>query len=365
MPTTTGAPGNAAQIVLAFGSLAAINASNALEKLRSLYPKANVCGCTTSGEIQGARVYDETVAVTAITFEHTSVRAIQVAVDGPDKSCEAGEDIAGALYGAGLRHVFLLSDGLLVNGCDLLRGINGLLPEGVTVSGGFAGDGNRIKSTHVWCDGPPVQSTVVALGLYGERLRVGIAATAGWDAFGLDRLVTRSKSNVVYEFDGRPALALYKQYLGEHAEGLPATGLMYPIQLRVGGEEDRVLRTLLAIDEKEQSLIFAGNVPERSFARMMIGNVEHLIDAAEDAVDASVKDLGVDHAQLAILVSCNGRRPVLKQRTEEELETVAETLGDTTPITGFYSYGEIAPVGGRPGAEMHNQTLSVVTFAEA
>jgi hypothetical protein len=204
----------------------------------------------------------------------------------------------------------------------------------------------------------------VALGLYGGRFHAGLAATAGWDTFGLDRLITKSRKNVLYEFDGRPALALYRQYLGAAAADLPSSGLYYPLGLKVGSGQDRVLRTILAIDEQEQSITFAGNVPEGSYARLMRGNIEHLIDAAVEAAASSARRLGGVAPQLALLVSCNGRRPVLKQRIEEEVEAAAEALGEHTCMTGFYSYGEIAHVDGG-SAQIHNETMTVLTLAEA
>src|SRR5262249_43875077 len=151
------------------------------------------------------------------------------------------------------------------------------LPQGVTTSGGCAGDGNRLQTTHVWCDGEPEQSAAVALGFYGDRLRIGVSAISGWRPFGPDRRITRSKHNVVYEFDGHPALALYKQYLGGYADGLPASGLMFPLELYIGDERRSVMRAILAVDEREQSITYAGNVPEGAHARFMFGRIEDLI----------------------------------------------------------------------------------------
>jgi hypothetical protein len=355
--------GPAAQLVLLFGDLASVQASSALEAARKAYPSAHILGCSTGGEIQGNRVYDGSVVLTAVAFDQTRVAVGQVPVRDADGSFEAGARIGGILPPEGLRHVFLVSDGLNVNSSDLVEGMNSTLPPGVTASGGFAADSFRFQSTQVWCDGPPRESSVAVLGFYGERLRVGLAATAGWDTFGLDRLITRSRKNVLYEFDGRPALALYKQYLGDAGRELPASGLLYPLGLRVGGMQDRVLRTILATNEPDQSITFAGNIPEGGYARLMRGNIEHLIDAAAAAAQESTAALPGTAPQLALLVSCNGRRPVLKQRIEEEVEAANEAFGEHTTVAGFYSYGEIAPVGSGP-AQLHNETMTVLTFAE-
>lgn len=363
-PQVPGGLGASAQVVLLFGSVDLFRANRCFDLVRDAYPNAHLFGCTTGGEIQGMRVMDDTLSLTAITFEYMRVAAAHAPIESVDRSLEAGERLARSLDANGLRHVLVLSEGLQVNGSDLVTGINSALPPGVTVSGGFAADGLRFHETFVWCDGQPKQSVVAALGLYGDRLKIGLSATGGWDPFGIDRLITKSRKNVLYEFDGRPALALYKQYLGERAKGLPAEGLQFPLELRVGNSRNRVLRALLAVNEAEQSITFAGNVPEGSYARLMFGNIDRLVDAAQSAAAASIDDFGDVLPELSILVSCNGRRPVLKQRAEEEVEAVGDALGAQTALAGFYSHGEIvqAAIGG--DAELHNETMAITTLAE-
>jgi hypothetical protein len=356
--------GDSAQVVFAFGNSALIASPGCQAGLREAYPSAHIVGCTTGGEIHGPRVQAESVSVTALRFDHSRVATAQARVDRIEASYDEGRRLIQQLDPAGLRHVVIFSDGLQVNGSDLVNGIVSALPPGATASGGCAADGDRLQKTFVWRDGHPQDSSVVALGFYGDRLRVGVSATGGWGPFGPDRLITKARKNVLYEFDGRPALALYKQYLGEYAAGLPAAGLMFPIDLRIGKNEHRVLRALLAVNETDQSITFAGNVPEGAYARFMMGHIEDLIGGSLDAASASISQLGGPQAEFALVVSCNARRAVLKQRVEEEIEAVHEGLGPSTTMAGFYSYGEIAPSAlGKP-SELHNETLVVTSFAE-
>jgi hypothetical protein len=262
-----------------------------------------------------------------------------------------------------LVHVFVLCDGLNVNGSDLIRGLLSRLPKDVTASGGLAGDGARFGETLVFTAGAPRSGIAAAIGLYGRRLQVGLGSMGGWDPFGPDRLITRSRGSVLLELDGRPALALYKQYLGEHALGLPATGLRFPLVVREAAGGEPLVRTILAVDEQQQSMTFAGDVPEGSWARLARANVERLVDGAIEAARTG-RDSVENAAGLAILISCVGRKLVLKQRVEEEIEGVREIFGEQTALSGFYSYGEIAPFG--PGAlcELHNQTMTITAFTE-
>jgi hypothetical protein len=245
-----------------------------------------------------------------------------------------------------------------------VRGLTHHLPAGVTVTGGLSADGDRFQETFVFYDGQPQRDAVAAIGLYGHHLKVGYGSLGGWDPFGPERLITHSRGNILYELDGRSALALYKQYLGDYASGLPATGLLFPLSLRAEEGESGVVRTILGIDEEAQSLIFAGDVPEGTYARLMKANFDRLIDGAVGAARTTYEAIGSAEPDLALLISCVGRKLVLKQRVEEEVEGVREVLGSRPVFTGFYSYGEISPFTPSARCELHNQTMTITTFAE-
>jgi hypothetical protein len=363
-PALPGALGECAQLVLLFGATSVLKEHGLIEQAVNAYPAAHVLGCSTAGEICGTQVFDNSLVATALSFEHTELRGSLVRLDQVDNSFQAGETLAQSLPPEGLAHVLVLSDGLSVNGSDLVAGFRKCLPSDVTVTGGLAGDGNRFQETLVLWDNIPQKDAIAVLGFYGTRLRVGYGSRGGWDPFGPERLITRSKGNVLYELDGHSALELHKMYLGEHAKGLPATGLLFPLSLRTRSGETGVVRTILSVNEEDQSMTFAGDVPEGSYARLMKANFDRLIDGATGAAQTSFQALGSISPDLAILISCVGRKLVLKQRIEEEVEGVRDIFGDGTMLTGFYSYGEISPF--KPGAdcELHNQTMTITTFSE-
>ena len=354
-----------ADLVLAFGSPAILRPpSEGLRALAALYPDSALVGCSTAGEICGVQVSDETLVATAVRFDATRVRVATRRLDDGDHSAETGRELARDLAGDGLGHLFVLSDGLHVNGSALVRGLLAGLPDGIQVTGGLAGDGARFGETLVF-HGPEASTrNVVAIGFYGDRLRVGYGSLGGWDPFGPERLVTRSKNNVLYELDGRSALELYKTYLGEYARDLPATALLFPLSLRFPDGETGVVRTVLSINEREQTMTFAGDLPEGCFARLMKANFERLIDGATTAARQSVTAMGDEPPDLAVLISCVGRKMVLGQRIEEEVESVREIVGDRAVMAGFYSYGEISPFTPSAKCELHNQTMTITTLSE-
>jgi hypothetical protein len=182
----------------------------------------------------------------------------------------------------------------------------------------------------------------------------------------VERRITRAESNVLFELDGEPALDLYKRYLGEHASSLPASGLLFPLSIRTGSEDmTPVVRTILSVDERARTMTFAGDVPVGYRARLMRANFERLLDGASGAARATQDRLGQGSPELAILISCVGRKLVLRQRIEEEVEAVRDVLGPTTWLSGFYSYGEISPFTPSARCELHNQTMTITTLSES
>ncbi len=202
------------------------------------------------------------------------------------------------------------------------------------------------------------------VGFYGESLRIGIGCNAGWSRFGPPRSVTRSLGNTLHELDGRPALDLYKEYLGELASGLPASALRFPLSIRRSDAGRTVVRTVLAVDEAARSLTFAGDIPQGAEAQLMRANNEALIQSAADAGVQATAALDGTKASLTLSISCIGRRLVLGERTDEEIEAVVEADTGAAHV-GFYSYGEILREAGDDASGLHNQTMTVVAFGEA
>jgi hypothetical protein len=353
-------------LVLAFGDPAIIEAPGPLKALKQAFPASVVAGCSGSGEIVGTTVKDDVLTVAIAKFEKTWVAGVSAPCGEASQSFAVGEGLAKKLNKPSLRAVFVLSDGLKVNGSELVKGFNSALDESVVVTGGLAGDGARFEKTWVSLNENVGPGVVVAIGLYGDFLRVSHGSKGGWDKFGPERVVTKAEGNVLYELDGKPALAIYKEYLGEKASGLPGTGLLFPLSLRANSKDEKALvRTILAVDEAKQSLTFAGDVPVGFLAQLMKADFERLIGGAATAATTAKKLVSLeDPNTLAVAVSCVGRRLVLGERTEEEVEAVMDVLPKGTKVTGFYSYGELSPyASGR--CDLHNQTMTLTTFSES
>lgn len=363
MTTKDNSLGQDANLVMVYGSRDLIGNEDLFNEVKEMYPNAHIISGTTAGEIMDDMVYDDTLVLTAVQFEKTEIKVANMNINDAEDSFQAGVQLAKQLAGEDLCHIFLLSDGLHVNGSEIVKGINSELDTEIACTGGLAGDAANFEKTYVGVDAPAAEYQIVALGFYGKDLSVGYGSVGGWDTFGTERLVTKSEGNVLYELDGQSALDLYKMYLGEKAKELPGSALLFPLGMKFTEDSDTVVRTVLSVDDEANSMTFAGDVPEGCYVRLMKANFDKLIEGANLAAEHS-KDAAGDGDSLAVLISCVGRKLILGQRIDEEVEAVKDVLGDSTSITGFYSYGEISPPLETGRCELHNQTMTITTFAE-
>lgn len=354
-------PSFSADLVLVFADHPFFETKDCYTELRNMFPQACLFGCSTSGNIIGVEIQDASIVATIIKLDHSRIRLASIDLTPDKSSFAAGTDLLTALSEPDLRHVFVLSDGLRANGSELAKGLN---QAGITITGGLSGDGTRFQNTWVMANSPATIGRIAALGFYGE-ITIKSGSFAGWDEFGTERNVTKSTNNIVYTIDDEPALGLYKKYLGEQAADLPASGLRFPLSIRSNSNsaDTPLIRTLLAVNEENQSLTFAGDVPQGYICKLMRTNLDKLIHSAGLAAKtAHFTDTETNN--LCLVVSCVGRRLVMGQLTEEELEIVRDELGNSTVITGFYAYGEFAPFSDLLTCQFHNQTLTLTTLCE-
>jgi hypothetical protein len=338
--------------------------SGVFDRLNQRFVTSQIIGCSTAGQIIDELIVDDEVVIGICKFEKTQLKLANADISNAMDSFKAGKTLANELASDSLKAIFLISDGLLVNGSELVNGVNSIINKKIPVTGGLAGDADRFESTWVICDGRPKSGCVTAVGFYGDHIEVSHGSAGGWDKFGVTRTVTKAQGNVLYQLDDRPALALYKEYLGDRADGLPSTGLLFPLSLYNTEDEDEyVVRTILGVDEAENSLTFAGDIPVGSRVQLMRANFDRLIDGANQSARALVEANTLESG-LAIAISCVGRRLVLGERSEEELEATLEKLPNGTKQIGFYSYGEISPCTDG-NCDLHNQTMTLTLFNES
>lgn len=352
-----------ANLVLAFGERVLLDKLLPYEKLKILYPNADIVICSSSGQISDVNLIENNVVATAIEFEKTEIKVFEIDILKNEDIQQLGNTINQALFNDNLKSVLILSEGSFVNGTELINELKEQTNGEVPFFGGLAGDEYNFEKTIVGLNSDATQGKIVAVGFYGDNIHIGFGSMGGWSDYGPERKVTLSKKNVLFKIDNRFALDLYKEYLGKYADELPGSSLYFPLSMKEDKKSVSVVRTILSIDEDNKSMTFAGNIPMGSIVRLMKGNADKLIDASYKAAEQTFSKES-KKPELAMLVSCVGRKIVLGNRTEEELEVAKEAFGAKTIICGFYSYGEISPMLSKVSCELHNQTMTITTFYE-
>ena len=355
--------GNKAQWVLVFGCSELIQKAELFDHIRRTYPNSYIMGCSSAGEIHSNTVTDDSLIVTAVYLEKSSVVFSDFELSGDSDYHLVGKEIIESISTEGLKHVFILSEGLNINGSKLVEGMRENNKSNIPITGGLSGDGPDFKKTYTIANDYAKSNQIVVGAFYG-KIKTGCASEGGWDTFGIERIVTKAINNVLYEMDGKPVLDLYKEYLGEKAKELPASALLFPLSIRERDTGYSYVRTVLGVDEEKKTLTFAGDIPVNSYCRLMKSTTNNLIEGSKQAIILSSEMIGRQQVDLAILISCIGRKLVLKQLVDDEVQVVEDLMGRETVITGFYSYGEISPYKNDTVCELHNQTMTITLLAE-
>lgn len=348
------------QLLLLFGITDTLEHYNHHELLRIYYPNAQIVGCSTGWMIDADNIIEEGAVATAVEFKHASVKVCSKETTNVTLPAVL-EELVATLPKKGLKHLFILADGLIHNGdliASTLKNINGL----PSVTGGMASDGMRFDHTAVLANTQAKPGIVAIIAFYGNTLHFSYGTKAGWEEFGAEWTVTKSNGNIVYEFNDKPALDFYQMYLGEYMNDIEQSRLLFPLIVKNDQNSNERLRELMKVNE-DGSLLYAGSVPQGSIVRLCKTNADKLIDGAAQAAQEAI--LPEKSASLCIAVSCMARINVMQQLSEAELEKVSELLGMQTPLCGFYSYGELAPENTASSeCLLHNQTMTLTAIYE-
>jgi len=332
-----------------------------INELIDIFPNSKFMGCSTAGEIIGNSISKDRFVVQIIKFEKSRLELAHIKITNSSKSQDIGKQLIDKIDKKDLKYIFILGTSLHINGSQFTAGISSIDLKDVVITGGFAGDDQLFENTWVLIDKKPSYDFVSALGIYGEELYIGYGAKDGCNQLGIRREVTHSYENILYTLDNQSALELYKYYLGKRANGLPGTGLIFPLGVYIDGKIK--IRTLIGINEKEDYLIFTGDISEGSTVTLLKSNLDSLIQSAKDASKRIKFDNKISTPLLCISVSCIGRKEILGQRIEDEIEAIIDELPKDTEQIGFYSYGEIS-LNSLGKCDLYNHTMSLTLIGE-
>ncbi|MCK9491706.1 MAG: FIST C-terminal domain-containing protein [Sulfurimonas sp.] len=349
-------------LIIMFGSINILNVKDGIDDIVESFPMSTIVGTSSSGEIYDSEIFHDSLSVSVVKFSKSRFKVLLKEIS-EENSFEVGKKIVEEINGDHLKCIFVLSSVVNVNGSELTKGLSFNAPQECVITGGLAGDGVEFNKIWILLGSKLMRKQIVAVGLYGKALRVGSGCRCGWSRFGLDRRVTSSEKNILYSIDNKPALELYKRYLGPYADELPASGLYFPLMLLEEGSKTPTLRAIKAIDEEKNSITLAASIPEGSIVTFAKANLDDLIGGAQEVAESLMFSYDGRQKALCVAINCVARKIVLKQEAEDEIEVVKDILGENVSLVGFYSYGEISNIS-EGGCDFHNQSMTLMLLYE-
>jgi len=351
-----------AHLILAFGSIEAIEDPAVLSALKTAYPRAKIAGSSGASQIHGSEVFLDSLTIAAIRFDDTTIKTRLIELTPDTVHLDAGREMGEFLDEEDLAYTMVFVDGLVPNCDDIVRGLRSAIGQRSAISGGRAADNWKFERTAILSEDGAHHSAFLAVGFYGEKITAKASAVSGWPHFGGTATITKSVANQLLEIDDDPALEVFKRHLGPEANSLPNSGLNFPLQIIHENGLPGLIRTPFGIDEESNSFFCAGDVPEGDIRMLVFSSVDDLVEAASKAAGHCPPVEGKDN--LAILFTCAARREVMGPATELEVEAIFDKFGREVPCLGFYAYGEICDFDVTNQCELHNQTMTVTMLSE-
>jgi hypothetical protein len=365
-----------ADIVFLFASVA-LHQEQVLRGAQDAAGSARVVGCSTAGEITNQGVYTKSAVALALETPTTPC-TIAKGASLSEGAFQAGVELARNIKdGASedLSMLLMFTDVLSGNGAEVVRGAQSVLGEHFLIAGGGAGDDFQFKQTFQYCDGAVLTGSVVGVGISGA-IRTGAGVRHGWMPIGIPMVATKSTGSVLHELDHKPAISIYEEYFGTqasemHHEPLARMAITYPLGIKIPDLDEYLIRDPMLVGP-DGSITCAAEIPQGSEVRLMIGSRDKAIEAAQEAAKRLVHQfVSLNQRPKAVFVmNCIAREKLFGQKAREEIQAVQEIIGADVPLVGFYTYGEIAPMGGVVAgaasrySRFYNETLVLIGISD-
>jgi len=314
-------------------------------------------GCSSYAEIDSSEALTRSVSLLGGRSPALEVMTVALLPEGRP-SFAVGQALGAQLAAFAPSLVVMLPDILTVNATQLLRGVQSVLGSGFPIVGGAAADGGRFERTYQLCGQAIQHSGVVALALKGP-LRIATAARSGYTPVSLPRTASRIENgNVLLELDGRPALDVYREFLGPRAGEIPAVSIEFPLGVIPSGHEEApaLTRAIFAVDEARRALVLGGDLPERGQVRILSATRREVLAGARAATELALQAL--PQPDFALVFSCLSRKVALGLQYKDECAGALALLPASVPTAGFYTFGELSPRDGI--SEHHESTFTLV-----
>ncbi len=364
---------NPPSLALVFASVS-YDQQRLLSSLRSALPAGvKVVGCSDAGEITENGPEKKSIALMLLSVPTLKIYTA-VAGDIAADAEAAGRDIATQIQtqaGGRPKVFFMMPDGLVGDGAAIVKGVQSVFGSTYRFVGGSAGDDFLFRKTYQYHGETVYSGTIVAVGIDGD-IASGIGVRHGWKAFGITHKVTKAKGNIVYEIDHLPAISIYEEYFGKENSDLLKVGslarlsLTYPLGMQVADSPEWLIRDPLSVDDNG-AITCAAAIPQGAEIQIMLGGKEEAIAAAEQAASQAMSELGAHVPKAIINFNCIARSRLFGLHASDETQAIINAIGPGTPLLGFYTYGEQAPLGDQMKScqtGFHNETAVILVLGE-
>ena len=330
-----------------------------LRAVREATGRASLSGCSAEGTINGDEADESnfSVVVTAISSDELQwTNGLAKGLSGDSRT--VGQRVAQELFphlSSETIGLFVFPDGLNLTLYSFFAGLEENLPSERFLpmwGGGVGNNLNLREPAYQYCDDEAVSNGVSYALLSGEA-QVSWAISHGMVPIGGKRKVTRSQGNIIYEFDGKPAIEMLKEYLPEHALIEDRNWMDYAISLALIFEapnymedEEYVVRGVPGIRMADGSITVQTEVPEGTSIWFSSRDKEK-ISTRFDQMAGQIKDqLGDEKPKLVFQFECStrGKLQFREQKKQEIFRRFRQSVDPDVPWAGFYTIGEIGPV---------------------
>jgi len=344
-----------------------------IEGVRSVCSDALLVGCSSAGEITAKGPISKHVAV--MTLSSDSIQfSTGIGKDANKDSYKTGVESAKAVKknakkSPSLFMMFL--DGLAENGAGAVRGVQKVFGSNFPILGGSAGDDFHFKKTYEYYNDQVLTNSMIGIGFSG-KFSFGVGVRHGWEPIGLPMIVTKAKGSKLIEIDNKPALSIYEDYFGKKAqelidEPIAKMAYTYPLGMGVKGSSELLIRDVV-IANKKGEIDCAAEIPEGSEIRLMLGDTNKAVKAAQEAAQNALDQLNGKKPKVIFMFNCMARCKLLGREVGKEIAAVQNILGKSVPLIGLYTYGEMAPLAGKLGSKcfsvFHNETMALLVLSD-
>lgn len=327
------------------------------------FPDLELIGGTTDGEMSSVLGFEQdSISLMLFCSDTITIRAGlgESLSDSVDTAAQSA--VAMACRGREPDDIVLgiaLQESLTTDAASVLGTLQKNLPPTTPILGGLTADQWRFKQTYQFYRGT-VYSDALVLLLFSGPLAFSFGVASGWQPIGEPGVVTKQDKNVVYEIDHRPALNFYQHYLGD---ALPSSES--PLAVFEKDMPDFYLRAPTgSVDQERGSVSFFGDVPLGTTVQMTEASRSEIVNAAELSMGRALNQYPDTLPRVALYFSCSSRRQILGSRTQEEYVAVQDRCDRPLPSIGFYTNGEISPLGLNQPSRFHNETFVTLLLGE-